>query len=55
MRWTPAETYTVKIEACGAGSAIGAISFAGTRDPVLIGQLDNFLGLVRDAGRGQGA
>jgi hypothetical protein len=46
MRWTPAETYTVKIE---AAERLGhrAISFAGTRDPVLIGQLDNFLGLVR--------
>src|SRR3954453_21203867 len=47
MRWLPAETYTVKIE---AAERLGhrAVSFAGTRDPVLIGQLGHFLGLVRE-------
>jgi ribosome modulation factor len=45
MRWTPAETYTVKLE---AAEMLGhrAITICGTRDPVLIGQLDHFLGLV---------
>jgi hypothetical protein len=47
MRWNPAEAYTVKLEAV---ERVGhrAISICGTRDPVLIGQLDHFLGLVRD-------
>ncbi|MBV1800047.1 DUF1446 domain-containing protein [Siccirubricoccus sp. G192] len=52
MRWMPAETYTVKIE---AAERVGhrAISICGTRDPVLIGQLDHFLGLVRELVRGK--
>jgi hypothetical protein len=47
MRWNPAEAYTVKLEGV---ELVGhrAISICGTRDPVLIGQLDHFLGLVRD-------
>ncbi len=54
MRWTPAETYTVKLE---AAERVGhrAVSFCGTRDPVLIGHLDHFLGLVRELVRGKAA
>lgn len=47
MRWLPAEDYTVKLE---AAESVGhrAISICGTRDPILIGQLDHFFGLVRE-------
>ncbi|WP_254452541.1 acyclic terpene utilization AtuA family protein [Roseicella sp. DB1501] len=46
MRWHPAGTYTVKLE---AAERLGhrAVSFAGTRDPGLIGQLPGFLDRVR--------
>lgn len=46
MRWIPAETYTVKLE---AAEKVGhrAVTICGTRDPGLIGQLDRFLGIVR--------
>ncbi len=52
MRWEPAEAYTVKIE---AAEKLGhrALAICGTRDPVLIGQLDHFLGLVRELVRGK--
>ncbi len=52
MQWHPAEQYTVKLE---AAELLGhrAISICGTRDPVLIGQLDHFLGLVRELLRGK--
>lgn len=47
MRWTPAQTYTVKIE---AAEQVGhrAISVCGTRDPLLIGRLGSFLDAVRE-------
>lgn len=47
MRWQPADDYTIKLE---AAERVGhrAISICGTRDPVLIGQLDHFFDLVRD-------
>ena len=46
MRWNPAEQYTVKLE--GAELAgYRAICVCGTRDPLLIGRLDNFLEAVR--------
>jgi hypothetical protein len=47
MRWLPADAYTVKLEAV---ERVGyrAISVCGTRDPVLIGQLDHFFHLVCD-------
>ncbi len=46
MRWEPAETYTIKLE---AAEKVGhrAVTMCGTRDPLLIGQLDGFLGIVR--------
>ena len=45
MRWTPAP-YTVKLE---AAQKVGysAITFAATRDPGLIGQIDSFVEFVR--------
>jgi len=52
MRWTPADDYTVKLE---AAEFVGhrAVSFAGTRDPILIPQVDHFFGLVRELVRGK--
>lgn len=46
MRWQPAEQYTVKLEAV---EKVGhrAVTMCGTRDPILIGQLDGFLDIVR--------
>nr|WP_205782311.1 flavin reductase [Methylobacterium sp. XJLW] len=42
MTWTPASTYTVKLEGV---ERVGyrAITICGTRDPVLIGQIDSYL------------
>jgi hypothetical protein len=46
MHWHPAETYTVKLEGVEkAGHR--AITICGTRDPLLIGGLDDFLAAVR--------
>ncbi len=47
MRWFPAP-YTIKLE---AAEKIGysAVTFAGTRDPGLIGQLDSFISAVEQA------
>lgn len=47
MRWEPAETYTIKLE---AAEKVGhrAVTICGTRDPLLIGQLDGFLDIVRE-------
>ena len=42
MTWTPAETYTVKLEGVER-AGYRAIAICGTRDPVLIGQIDDFL------------
>ncbi len=54
MRWHPAEDYTVKLEAV---EHVGhrAVSFCGTRDPVLIGQVEHFFGLVRSLVRDKAA
>ncbi|MDJ0391240.1 acyclic terpene utilization AtuA family protein [Roseomonas sp. E05] len=54
MRWTPAERYTVKLE---AAEPVGhrAISICGTRDPLLIGRIDTFLDEVRGAVRTKAA
>ena len=54
MRWTPADAYTVKLE---AAERVGyrCVSFAGTRDPILIGQLNHYLALVRELVRGKAA
>ncbi|MBI3936559.1 MAG: acyclic terpene utilization AtuA family protein [Betaproteobacteria bacterium] len=47
MQWRP-QPYTIKLE--GAEFAgYSAITFAGTRDPGLIGRLDSFLATVREA------
>jgi hypothetical protein len=47
MRWTP-QPYTIKLE--GAELAgYSAMTIAGTRDPGLIGRLDEFLKTVREA------
>ncbi len=47
MNWVPAAAYTVKIE---AAELVGhrAISVCGTRDPLLIATLDDFLAAVRE-------
>lgn len=42
MTWTPAETYTVKLEGVER-AGYRAISICGTRDPVLISQIDSYL------------
>jgi len=44
MQWTPAP-YTIKLEAAEC-AGYSAITFAGTRDPGLIGQLDSFIAAV---------
>ena len=46
MRWTPAERYTVKLEGVEM-AGYRAICVCGTRDPLLIGRIDNFLDSVR--------
>ena len=42
MTWRPAEKYTVKLEGVER-AGYRAISICGTRDPVLIGQIDSYL------------
>ena len=42
MTWTPAETYTIKLEGVER-AGYRAITICGTRDPVLISQIDNYL------------
>ncbi|MCB8881116.1 acyclic terpene utilization AtuA family protein [Acidisoma cellulosilytica] len=42
MTWTPAETYTVKLEGVER-AGYRAITICGTRDPVLISQIDDYL------------
>jgi hypothetical protein len=46
MRWTPAERYTVKLEGVEL-AGYRALCICGTRDPLLIGRLDDFLASVR--------
>ena len=46
MRWNPADRYTVKLEGVEL-AGYRAICVCGTRDPLLIGRLDDFLGSVR--------
>jgi hypothetical protein len=46
MKWTPAKQYTVKLEGVEL-AGYRAMCIAGTRDPLLIGRLDNFLESVR--------
>jgi len=42
MTWTPAQQYTIKLEGVEK-TGYRAISICGTRDPVLIGQIDSYL------------
>lgn len=46
MTWTPAASYTVKLE---GAELIGyrAVTICGTRDPMLIGQIDRYIESVR--------
>jgi hypothetical protein len=46
MTWNPAERYTVKLEGVEL-SGYRSICVCGTRDPLLIGRIDNFLETVR--------
>ena len=52
MRWNPADRYTVKLEGVEL-AGYRAICVCGTRDPLLIGRLDDFLDSVRCGGRDQ--
>lgn len=47
MSWTPAERYTVKLEGVER-AGYRAITICGTRDPVLIGQIDSYLATHRE-------
>ncbi|MCJ8140956.1 acyclic terpene utilization AtuA family protein [Falsirhodobacter halotolerans] len=42
MTWTPADQYTIKLEGVEK-AGYRAIAICGTRDPVLIGQIDSYL------------
>lgn len=46
MRWNPADQYTVKLEGVEL-AGYRSICVCGTRDPLLIGRLDDFLATVR--------
>ena len=46
MRWNPAERYTVKLEGV-ALAGYRSVCVCGTRDPLLIGRLDDFINSVR--------
>ena len=46
MTWTPASQYTVKLEAAEL-AGYRAFTVCGTRDPLLISTLDDFLGMIR--------
>ncbi len=46
MRWTPAKRYTVKLEGVEQ-AGYRSICVCGTRDPLLIGRVDDFLASVR--------
>lgn len=54
MRWTPADRYTVKLEAAEL-AGYRALTVCGTRDPLLIETLDRFLEAVRDNTRAKAA
>lgn len=47
MNWVPAEKYTVKLEGVEL-TGYRSISICGTRDPVLIGQIDSYIAKVRE-------
>ena len=46
MRWAPAERYTVKLEGVEL-AGYRSVCVCGTRDPLLIGRLDDFIESVR--------
>lgn len=46
MRWNPAERYTVKLEGVEL-AGYRSVCVCGTRDPLLIGRLDDFVESVR--------
>jgi hypothetical protein len=46
MRWTPAAQYTVKLEGVEL-AGYRSICVCGTRDPLLIGRIDDFIASVR--------
>jgi hypothetical protein len=46
MQWSPAAQYTVKLEGVEL-AGYRSICVCGTRDPLLIGRLDNFIASVR--------
>jgi hypothetical protein len=46
MRWHPAERYTVKLEGVEL-AGYRSLCVCGTRDPLLIGRLDDFIASVR--------
>ena len=46
MRWSPASQYTVKLEGVEL-TGYRSVCVCGTRDPLLIGRLDDFLASVR--------
>src|SRR6202000_1103950 len=46
MRWTPADRYTVKLEGVEL-AGYRSVCICGTRDPLLINRLDDFLASVR--------
>ncbi|EHM02968.1 hypothetical protein HMPREF9946_00569 [Acetobacteraceae bacterium AT-5844] len=47
MTWTPAEQYTIKLEGVER-AGYRAITICGTRDPVLISQIDSYLATHRE-------
>jgi len=47
MTWTPAERYTVKLEGVEM-AGYRAIAICGTRDPILISQIDDYLATHRE-------
>jgi hypothetical protein len=46
MRWNPTEPYTVKLEGVEL-AGYRSVCVCGTRDPLLIGRLDDFIASVR--------
>ena len=46
MRWTPADQYTVKLEGVEL-AGYRSVCVCGTRDPLLIGRMDDFITTVR--------
>lgn len=47
MKWNPAEKYTIKLEGVEL-TGYRALAVCGTRDPVLIGQIDSYIARARE-------